>query len=211
MLRSTEAFDAAFSGATCQVVRADGTTQALSTQLWLGDASTSDVALFVQPCHGATLDVGCGPGRLAGEIAARGVEVLGIDTSAEAVRLTLARGAMALRRDIFDPLPIGSQWRHVLLADGNIGLGGDSARLLRRVRELLDENGTVLVELAGPGVASGPEQLRMKVGDAISTPFPWSVVGVDAIDDLAARTGFLVMGTRTHDERTVATLRPSRT
>ncbi len=208
MLRCTEAFDAAFSGESAQVVRVDGTTQPLSTHLWQGEATLTDIVLFVEPCHGAALDIGCGPGRLAGAIASRGIEVLGIDTSPEAVRLTLTRGAMALCRDIFEPLPIGSRWSHVLLADGNVGMGGDPVRLLRRVRELLDENGTVLVELAPSGVVSGPEQLRLKVGDTISTPFTWSVLGVDDIEHVASAAGFLVMGVRTHDERVVATLRP---
>lgn len=208
VFRGTDAFDAAFSGQFCQVVRPDGTRQALSTHRWQRDATPADLALFVEPCHGATLDIGCGPGRLAGAIASRGIEVLGIDTSLEAVRLTLARGAMAMRRDVFESLPIGSQWSHALLADGNIGLGGDPVRLLRRVREFLDENGTVLVELEAPGVVSGPEELRLKVGETISTPFAWFVLSVDDIERVASAAGFLVMGVRIHDERVVATLRP---
>lgn len=208
VLPCTEAFDAAFSGQSCQVVRADGTTQALATQDWSGEATAADTALFVDPCHGPTLDIGCGPGRLAGSLASRGIEVLGIDTSAEAVRLTLARGAMALHRDIFDRLHIGTRWSHVLLADGNIGLGGDPVRLLRRVRGLLHENGTALVELAASGVRSGPEQLRLKVGDTISTSFIWAVLGVDDIEQVASDAGLIVMGVRTHDDRVVATLRP---
>ena len=30
-----------------------------------------------------------------------------------------------LRRDLFAPLPGEGRWHHVLLADGNIGIGGD--------------------------------------------------------------------------------------
>lgn len=208
VLDSTDAFDAAFSGHTCQLVREDGLMQPLATHLWRGDPSPADRLLFVEPCHGRTLDVGCGPGRLAGAIASRGIEVLGLDTSAEAVRLTRARGAMALRRDIFGPLHLGRRWSHVLLADGNVGLGGNPVRLLRRVRKLLDENGTVLVELAGGGVVSSTELVRLRLEDAMTPPFLWSVLSVDDVAQVGAEAGFLVMGVRTSDDRVVATLRP---
>lgn len=202
------ALDAAFSGKPCQVVREDGTTRLLPTPLWAAQSTATDDALFVDPCHGATLDVGCGPGRLTEALASRGIEVLGIDTSEEAVRLTRARGAMALQRDVYDPIPHYTGWSHVILADGNIGLGGDPLRLLRRVRQLLHDNGTALVEVAGRGVKSEIEQLRLQVGDSISVPFRWSVVGADDIEHVAAHAGLNVMGLRTRDERTVATLRP---
>jgi len=102
VLHCADAFDAAFAGRPCRVVRDDGSSHVLPTWLWSGDATVSDLALFADPCHGATLDIGCGPGRITGALAVRGIEVLGIDTSAQAVRLTRARGAMALQRDVFD-------------------------------------------------------------------------------------------------------------
>jgi hypothetical protein len=42
----------------------------------------------------------------------------------------------------------------VLLLDGNIGIGGDPHRLLRRVRELLTPTGRLLVELDVDGVTA---------------------------------------------------------
>ena len=51
-----------------------------------------------------------------------------------------------VRRDLFGPLPGEGTWAHVLLADGNIGIGGDPLRLLRRAARLLRPGGTVLVE-----------------------------------------------------------------
>lgn len=208
VLRYTEAFDAAFSGQSCEVVRADGTTYALATSLWSGEATAADLALFVEPCHGPTVDIGCGPGRLTAALASVGCEVLGVDSSETAVRLTRARGAMALQLDVLGDLQIGTQWSHVLLADGNVGLGGDPVRLLRRMRDLIHENGTVLVELAAEGVPSGPEQLRLKVGDDISTPFAWSALSTDDIERTACAAGLVVMGVRTLGQRVVATLRP---
>ena len=84
-------------------------------------------------CEAPVLDVGCGPGRLVGALNARGVPALGIDISARAVEQARGRGAMALRRAVEQPVPAEGRWGTVLLADGNIGIGGDPAALLRPV------------------------------------------------------------------------------
>ena len=44
------------------------------------------------------------------------------------------RGVAALLRDVFDPVPGEGRWETALLADGNIGIGGDPVALLERVR-----------------------------------------------------------------------------
>ena len=49
-------------------------------------------------------------------------------------RLTQDRGAAALCRDVFDPLPARDAGPRALLADGNVGIGGDPVALLRRIR-----------------------------------------------------------------------------
>ena len=71
---------------------------------WCRDAIAGDAALLGR-CAGPTLDVGCGPGRLTGALTGAGRPALGIDVSAAAVRLARRRGAIALRRDVFDPVP----------------------------------------------------------------------------------------------------------
>jgi SAM-dependent methyltransferase len=133
-------------------------------------------------CSGATLDVGCGPGRLTAALTARRRVALGVDVSATAVGLARRRGAPALRGDVFGPLPGEGSWRHVLLADGNIGIGGDPVRLLARCRHLVRPGGRVLVE-AAPGAASWTGEVRLDADGARSEPFPWAFV---APEDLAA-------------------------
>ena len=61
------------------------------------------------------------------------------------------RGGAALRRDVFDTLPGEGRWETALLADGNVGIGGDPVALLRRLREVLDPRGRVVAEVAAPG------------------------------------------------------------
>ncbi len=205
-MTTVEALDAAFAGQSCEMVRADGLRRPLATHRWSGPASPSDLALFVDRCAGPTIDVGCGPGRLAGALWARGVDVLGVDTSPEAVRQTLARGAPALCRDVFAHLPREAHWEHVLLADGNIGLGGHPDRLLRRVASLLSPTGTALVELAGAGSVSIHAGVRLRVGERDSGSFDWATVGVDAIADVADEAGLAVVDLVSVDRRHVATL-----
>jgi len=117
---------------------------------WRSDEVAGDRDLL-ERCSGPTLDVGCGPGRLTVALLGRGVPSLGVDISSEAVELARRRGAAVLHRDVFDRLPREGGWRHVLLADGNVGIGGDPVRLLDRCRRLLVTGGTVLLDLQGTG------------------------------------------------------------
>jgi SAM-dependent methyltransferase len=117
-------------------VDATGRVRAFPAGAWCGGLRDGDQGLLDR-CGGPTLDVGCGPGRLAGALAGRGQVALGVDVSAEAVRQARRRGVSALCRDVYAaPLPGEGRWRRVLLADGNIGIGGDPPRLLRRCRRL---------------------------------------------------------------------------
>ena len=206
-ISTVEAMDAAFAGSRCHVVHPDGTSRLMAASRWAGEPSASDVALFVDPCVGPTLDVGCGPGRLSGALASRGVDVMGVDISPEAVRLTRRRGVPALCRDVFGHLPGPGTWTHVLLADGNIGLGGHPIRLLERVAELMDPCGTALVELDGPGGVSVHHGLRLRVGGRTSRPFSWATVGAAAIRTVAAAAGLAASDVRSVAGRQVATLR----
>jgi SAM-dependent methyltransferase len=77
----------------------------------------------LERCAGATLDVGCGPGRLVAALTNTGVQALGVDVSAGAVTFARSLGASAVCRSVFDPLPGDGHWDHAILADGNIGIG----------------------------------------------------------------------------------------
>jgi SAM-dependent methyltransferase len=203
-------FDAALAGHRHRLVRADGVVLPLAVQRWQDDADGDD-GWLLERCVGATLDLGCGPGRLVVALADRGVPALGVDVSVQAVERCLARGAAVLHRDAFELLPGEGRWEHVVLADGNIGIGGDPVALLRRCRDLLAENGTVLLEVE-PGAEywQGAAHLVAEEGprDAAAGPagtwFPWAVVGPDAVDEIAAAAGLCVVE-RSAPEETAAT------
>jgi SAM-dependent methyltransferase len=206
ILDAVAAFDAAFVGRRCELVRSDGRSVALPVGRWAAEPDATDRRLLIEPCRGPTLDIGCGPGRLTAALGARGVPAMGIDVSGVAVLSTQVRGAAALRRDVFDDVPAAGRWRHALLADGNIGIGADPVRLLRRVGELLRYGGTALVEVMRPGAGVHREDIRLRVGDQISTAFAWAWVGADAIGSLAVAAGFRLLDVAQHGARWVATL-----
>jgi SAM-dependent methyltransferase len=175
---------------------------------WLGgrNADVSFDRAVVEMCDGPTIDLGCGPGRLVAHLVARGVPALGVDRSATAVSLARSNGAPALRRDVFDPLPGTGRWHTVLLADGNIGLGGDPWRVLRRAGELLRRGGRCVVEFDSTIKGVHPAWVRLESSRAIGPWFPWASVGIDCAARLAEASGLAVEGVHPIGRRVVAEL-----
>jgi SAM-dependent methyltransferase len=184
----TTSFAQALSGQHAELLRSDGGTARLDVDRWRGAAAGED-SWLLERCHGATIDLGCGPGRLVEALAARGIETLGVDVAVEAVAQCVGRGVPALHADVFAPLPGEGTWAHALLADGNLGIGGDPAALLGRAACLVAPGGTVLVELdpAEPGLWRGEARVRSR--HAVTPSFPWACAGVAALPDLAAGAG----------------------
>jgi SAM-dependent methyltransferase len=166
-------FDQALRGTPSWLDLLGTTPRELSVARWQADADGGD-SVLLDACSGPTLDVGCGPGRLVAALLARNVQALGVDVSREAIRRTTARGGIAIRRDVFDLLPGEGRWHHVLLADGNLGIGGDPAALLRRVGQLLRPSGTVVVEVERPGSGLTIGQARVRTEGTLGKWFPWA-------------------------------------
>ena len=191
-------FDDALRADHCVLELADGARIRLPVARWHAAADAAD-ELVLDRCQGATLDIGCGPGRLTVALAARGVPVLGVDVSPVAVRLTRRRGGAALQRDVFGRMPGIGRWRHALLADGNIGIGGDPFALLRRVAALLATGGTALIEVAAPGTGLVRTPVRLAGGD--ESWFPWAVLDAQSAIAIGAHLGLVPTWYGSHSER----------
>jgi hypothetical protein len=94
----------------------------------------------------------------------------------------------------------------VLLADGNIGIGGNPLRLLRRVCDLLAPGGRAVVEVAAPGTGVSTYQVQIEVYGRLSLPFPWAVVGPDALVALARNASLRVLSVTDYGQRWCAHL-----
>lgn len=188
-----ELFTDALRGHACEVLGLAPDPIALPMRTWAGAVSPSDRAVLAH-CRGATLDIGCGPGRMSAHLAGSGHQVIGIDVLAEAVAQTRDRGVAARRADVFGAVPRAGLWDTALLADGNIGIGGDPVRLLRRVRSLVTGvDGRIVADLAPYGTGLRQHEIRLRRGTRVSAALPWAVVGADAVGAAADEAGLVVL------------------
>jgi SAM-dependent methyltransferase len=192
-------YRAAERGAACWTRNHRGQVRELPMTRWIGgpeatstDRLADDHILAHCVGGGPTLDLGCGPGRFAAALQHRGCAALGVDSSQAAVDLTRARGGVAIRADLFGSLPAEGCWDQILLADGNIGIGGDPARMVRRVAELLSPGGVVVAEIESHSVAVGYEMLRWETEHHVGHWFPWSRVGALGVGAVAGSAGLRV-------------------
>ncbi|MFG2755571.1 methyltransferase domain-containing protein [Streptomyces wuyuanensis] len=171
--------------------RRDGWLLPLEVERWCEGPDSADLTVL-RRCHGPVLDIGCGPGRLVVALPARGHRALGIDVSPEAVARTLRAGGTALLRSVFEPVPDEGRWGTALLIDGNIGIGGDPAALLRRAAEVTAP-GAVLIAEASAEDEDADERVEVSVVNGTGergAPFPWARLGARALCGHAAAAGW---------------------
>ncbi|MFE7524594.1 SAM-dependent methyltransferase [Kitasatospora sp. NPDC057542] len=162
--------------------REDGRRLHLDIERWCAPAAGADHSLLLRCADLAApvLDLGCGPGRLVAALLALGVPVLGVDVTRAAVARTVGLGGPALCRSVFDRLPAEGRWGAALLADGNLGIGGDPDVLLRRGAELVTPEGLLLVEVE-PEEVDERAVVRVEGPDGRLGPaFPWARLGAVA-------------------------------
>jgi SAM-dependent methyltransferase len=139
---------------------------------------TADLALWRELAEergGPVLDVGCGTGRVALDLAARGIEVTGVDADPELVSTfndrarERALAAAALAADARS-LDLGSRYPLVILAMQVAQLLGGApgrASMLTAVRRHLDPGGLLAIALADPFEAVPAEDALPPLPDVL--------------------------------------------
>ncbi|MFE6050043.1 SAM-dependent methyltransferase, partial [Kitasatospora sp. NPDC056446] len=160
----------------------DGRRIPLDIERWCAPAAGGDHSLLMRcfQLSAPVVDLGCGPGRLVAALLAMGVPALGVDVTPAAVARTLGLGGAALCRSVFDRLPAEGRWGAALLADGNLGIGGNPEALLRRAAELIAPDGVLLVEVE-PREVDEHVTVRVEGPDGrLGPPFAWARLGAGA-------------------------------
>ena len=177
-----------------------GHSMVVDVARWHSPASDADISV-IERCHGPVLDVGSGPGRIVRALGAQGIPGLGIDLSRAAVEHAFAAGAACVVADVFDTVPGEGTWKTALLLDGNIGIGGDPVRLLRRLAELVTTCGTLVVEVERHRGVSAARRVQVAHGTTLSAWFDWAVVSLDELPAHATESGWTVAEMWSRGER----------
>jgi SAM-dependent methyltransferase len=128
------------------------------------------------PPHASVLDLGCGPGRIAGPLAALGHEVTGVDDGA-AMIAALPAGVEGIVADA-RRVRLGRRFGAVLMASHLINdpVGGQA--FVATAAAHLEPGGVVVVETYPPGWdPAGSVGVETRLGDARITLLRASVVG----------------------------------
>lgn len=195
--------------ATTWLLDEDGRRTLLDLPRWTAPPRGADLHLL-ERCQGSTLDIGCGPGRLTRALVGMGLPCLGVDVAPVAVAMARLGGTPVLHASVYDAVLDGAAWDTVLLADENVGIGGDPVALLTRCRQLLAPGGRVLVELEPPTARTGV--VRVRVGSSsgrTSRWFPWAHVSAADAPQVAAQAGLDVTDAWQESGRWFAELRRS--
>lgn len=162
---------------------------------------------------GPVLDLGCGAGRAALYLQAKGLEVTALDASPGAVAVCRARGVRDVRLgDLREP-PGDKRWRGILLLCGNLGLAGgwhETRALLARLADLAAADAMLVADSVDPTITDdqdeigyqrqqqergryvGQVRLRLRYGRITSPWWEQSNIAIGDLPRLVEGTGWTI-------------------
>ena len=152
------------------------------------------------------LDVGCGEGWLARELASHGVEVVGIDASVLLVASARELGGGTFHVCAYADLATSTELRggryHVVVCNFAL-LGDDVVSTLRALLPYVDDGGALIVQTVHPWTArdgSYANGWRMETfsafGDAFPEPMPWYFRTLESWVADVTSSGYIVTALR---------------
>ena len=164
--------------------------------------------------NGRVLDIGCGAGRHSLYLQEKGFDVLGIDNSPLAIKVSRLRGlkkakAMSIEDVDFKP----NSFDTIIMMGGSFGLFGSfkkARRLLKRFHEMTSKNAVIIAETRDPyktdnpahleyhefnkkrGRMSGQARIKVKFGKHVTEWFEWLMVSKGEMKDILKGTGWEV-------------------
>ena len=145
------------------------------------DSAILDAVTSVEPQ--TILDIGCGEGWLTRALAERGIRSIGVDVVPDLIEKARSLGGGDFRVASYEEIGSGVLDIKVDAAIANFSLiGGDAVdRLVARIPDLLDRNGSFIVQTPHPVAAGGDEPYTdgwregswAGCGSGFAKPAPW--------------------------------------
>ena len=110
-------------------------------------------------------DLGCGPGLYTERFAAGGAVVTGVDFSAHSLEYAKSRAKETIRYIhadyLSDDLPVGFDLLTLIYCDLCVLSPRQRKTLLSRMKEMLNPNGQIVLDVAGMGLLAAKEELTI--------------------------------------------------
>ncbi len=152
------------------------------------------------------LDIGCGEGWLARELAGHGMRVMGVDVVPDLIEQAKRAGAGEFQVASYEDIAAGELDMQVDAVIANFSLIGKESveGVLRRIPSLLTDDGTLFIQTLHPVTACGelPYTDGWRKGswagfdDDFSDPAPWYFRTMERWLQLLSETGFQKIETR---------------